>query len=226
MSIASGNRFEPSDRSFLGWSFAGLLVCLLFLLNACQSKPEPVFASFKAGPIPQRDIRSSSYATNQLQEGDMVGITFQYFTNFNAVQKISLDGTLNLQQVGQVIAAGKTPLELQNELTRLYKPQIKEDSLTVKVMAAAASVYVGGAVNRPGKIPMERPLTPLEAIMEAGGFDPNRARLGDVTVLRLEGGKQETFHLNLKHVMQGSNPTPFYLKPFDIVHVPSKTFNF
>jgi len=133
---------------------------------------------------------------------------------------------LNLEQVGQVQAAVKTPLELQSELARLYKPQTKEDSLTVKVMSAVASVYVGGAVNRPGKIPMERPMTPLEAIMEAGGFDPNRARLGDVTVLRLEGGSQKTFHLNLKRVMKGSDSSPFYLKPFDIVHVPSKTFNF
>ncbi len=67
-------------------------------------------------------------------------------------------------------------------------------------------------------------MTPLEAIMEAGGFDPDRARLAEVTVLRVEDGKQLTFRLNLKRVLQGTDPSPFYLKPFDVVHVPSRVF--
>ena len=45
-----------------------------------------------------------SYATNHLQAGDVVSITFQYSTNFNAVQKIGLDGGMNLQGVGFVKA--------------------------------------------------------------------------------------------------------------------------
>ena len=61
---------------------------------------------------------------------------------------------------------------------------------------------------------------------EAGGFDHSRAKPSAVTVLRVEHGKQRHFNLNLKHMLRGHDPTPFYLKPFDIVHVPEKTFNF
>ena len=62
--------------------------------------------------------------------------------------------------------------------------------------------------------------------MEAGGFDPNRAKLSEVTVVRIEGGRQKTFHLDLRRILRGHEEAPFYVKPFDIVHVPTKTFNF
>jgi protein involved in polysaccharide export with SLBB domain len=73
---------------------------------------------------------------------------------------------------------------------------------------------------------MERPMTALEAVMEAGGFDPTRAKLAQASVLRIENGKQKAYHINLQKVLEGEEETPFYLRPFDIVHVPSKTFNF
>ncbi len=98
--------------------------------------------------------------------------------------------------------------------------------MSVTIASSAASVYVSGAVLRPGRIPMERPLTALDAIMEAGGFDPNRAKPGAVTVLRLENGRQQHYDLDLKRALQGKEPTPFYLKPFDIIHVPEKVWNF
>ena len=93
-------------------------------------------------------------------------------------------------------------------------------------MSAVASVYVSGAVFRPGKVVMERPLTALEAVMEAGGFDPTRAKLSDASVLRIENGKEHAYHINLQKMLEGEVEAPFYLRPFDIVHVPSKTFNF
>jgi len=215
--------------SGLGWvriapRWAALLPALLgvlaILMTGCASPP-PAFPS--AGAL---EIRNANYATNLLQEGDTVSVEFQYTTNFNSLQKISMDGTLILSSVGSVKAAGKTVEELQAELTRVYKPQIKDDVVTVKLVSSASSLYIAGAVIRPGKIPMDRPMTALEAVMEAGGWDPSRAKLSDVTVLRLEDGKQKTYTLNLSKTLQGANDQPFYLRPFDIIYVPQKTFNY
>ena len=197
-----------------------LLMVLAGLVTGCQTSSS--FAEVE----PRDDPGTSNYNTNYLQEGDIVSITFQYSTNFNALQKIPLDGKLNLESVGQVKAAGKTPLDLQSELGRLYRSQVKDDVITVKVISSASSVYVSGAVFHPGKVPMERPMTALEALMEAGGFDPARARLSQVVVLRLEGGKQYRYRVDLASVLDGANDSPFYLKPFDIVHVPVKKINF
>lgn len=196
---------------------------IALMVASCQSTPPEPPEDLLAR---QPDPGAANYATNLLQEGDMVSIIFQYSTNFNAIQKITIDGLLNLESVGQVKAAGTTPLALQTELAKLYKPQIKDDVVTVKLIAAASSVYVAGAVFRPGKIPMDRPLTVLEAVVEAGGYDPSRANLSKVTVVRISGGNQRTYHVNLKLVIQGQEDAPFYLRPFDIVNVPLKTFNF
>ena len=195
----------------------------MLLVAGCQTPPPPTFQDILPlipGP------GTANYSTNLLQPGDTIGIIFQYSTNFNTVQKITLNGVLNLETVGEVKAAGQTPLQLQAELVKLYKPQIKDDVVTVRLIASVASVYICGAVFHPGKVAIERPMTAMEAVMEAGGFDPNRAQLSGVTVVRIKDGKQKTYHVNLKKVLSGEETAPFYLSPFDIIYVPTKTFNF
>ncbi len=167
-----------------------------------------------------------AFTLAKLQEGDVLRITFEIETNLNTVAKVQLDGTIVMPLIGTVKAAGKTPSELQSELMQAYERVLKVNQLTVAVMSSSASVYVSGAVLRPGRIAMDRPLTALDAIMEAGGFDFTRAQPKAVTVLRIENGTQVTYRLNLKKALEGKASTPFYLKPFDIVHVPEKLFNF
>lgn len=200
---------------FQGCLAAGLMALVCVLLAGCKTSHDEVVA---AG--------APNYSTNTLQEGDVVSITFQYSTNFNTVQKIGLDKMVNLQGVGQVEAAGESAVQLQDQLTALYKSQVKEDPIIVRVISTEACVYVIGAVNHPGRIPMERPMTVLEAIMEAGGFDSDRAKLSQVWVLRVVNGRQRAYQLNLKRVLEGADDEVFYIKPFDIVRVPTKTFNY
>src|SRR5215831_15637083 len=97
------------------------------------------------GPAGHPDAGVANYSTNTLQEGDGLNITFQYSTNFNVVQRIALDGTLNLEAIGKIRAAGKTPQQLESELIKLYEPQGGKDIITVKVTSPAATVYISGA---------------------------------------------------------------------------------
>lgn len=169
----------------------------------------------------------SFYSTNVLHEGDVVDVTFQYATNFNTLQRIALDGTLNMNTVGPVKAAGRSVFELQQDLAKIYKSLAKDDVITVNLMMNSVPiVYVSGAVLKPGEVNLDRPLTAIEAVMAAGGFDNSRARMSDVSVLRIEGGQQHAYHVNLKRVLEGKEKKTFYLKPFDIIYVPTKTFNY
>jgi polysaccharide export outer membrane protein len=203
---------------------AGLMLLLMSVaLVGCQTGgPGDVSLTFTPDAS---DPGLANYSTNVLQEGDVVGITFEYTTNLSTIQKIALDGTLNLQSVGPLKAAGKTCEQLRAELLKAYQAQIKDDVVTVKVVSPTACVYVSGAVFRPGKISLERPMTVLEAIMEAGGFEPDRAKLTEVSVLRLEGGRQRRFAVDVGRILDGKDVQPFYLRPFDIVQVPLKKFN-
>ena len=194
-------------------------------LAGCQNTYDAYDAAMVSSSAYYR-AGTPDYSTNCMQPGDMVSITFRYSTNFNTIQRIGLDGTLNLDVAGQVKAVNKTVLQLQDKLTPLYQSQAKDDPITVKIVTPETAVYVAGAVNRPGKIPMERPMTVIEAIMEAGGYDPLQANLADVSVLRVEDGKQRTYEINVKRVLAGKDDTVFYLKPFDIVRIPVKAFNY
>jgi polysaccharide biosynthesis/export protein len=187
------------------------------LLMACQQPKPSTPGSSPAAALPPSPMR--------LQEGDVIRVTFEAETNLNTTAKVQLDGSISLPWLQNVKAVGKTTEELQAELTQLYKPLVKANQLTVALASAAASVYVSGAVLRPGRIAMERPLTVLDAIMEAGGFDYNRAKLSDVKVFRVENGSQQQYRLDLKRTMKGQDSSLFYLKPFDTVHVPEKVFN-
>jgi protein involved in polysaccharide export with SLBB domain len=83
-------------------------------------------------------------------------------------------------------------------------------------------VFVSGAVIHPGKIQSDHPMTALEAVMEAGGFNYDSANMKEVRVVREENGVFKHFTLNLKAVLQGKETKPFYLEPKDIIFVPER----
>jgi polysaccharide export outer membrane protein len=164
--------------------------------------------------------------TDKLQSGDVVQIAFPGATNMNTVQRIPLDGVIILPFVDPIPATGLTTTELQLEVLKRFESQLQLKEISITRISSAAVFYVSGAVLRPGKFPLDRPLTALEAIMEAGGPDPQRGKMDDVRIIRYDQGRQFTFKLNLKQAFTGRGDPPFTIKPFDVVHVPAKTFNF
>lgn len=166
------------------------------------------------------------YRSTRLQPGDVVRVNFEGATNLNTVAKIQLDGSITMPFVGGVKFVDKTPAEVQADLLKLYEPQLKLTEITVTLVTPASCVYVNGAVLRPGKLPYDRSMTVLEAIMEAGGYDPKRAKLADVRVFRVENGLQMNYKLDLKRMLKGEDSGVFHLQPFDIIYIPEKTFNF
>jgi polysaccharide biosynthesis/export protein len=91
----------------------------------------------------------------------------------------------------------------------------------LRASRSASFVFVTGAVARPGRMTYDRPITALEAVIDAG-VDYSKANLKNVVVIRSENGKQERHQLNLKLRLQGQGGEPFYLKPSDIVFVREK----
>jgi len=157
-----------------------------------------------------------------LREGDLLKITFPGAPNLNDSQQIRRDGKIALSMVGEVVAAGLTPADLEKEILKLYSSQLVTKEVTVTVTSSSFPIFVTGAVIRPGKILSDHPITALEAIMEAGGVDYTKADLGHVRVVRNEKGGTKNYTLNLKQAFEAKQSIPFYLKPSDIVYVPEK----
>jgi polysaccharide biosynthesis/export protein len=199
------------------------LLILAFVIGGCQAPAPSVPANSSLNAIDA----SVPSMPGVLRQGDVIHITFATSTNLNATQRIQMDGNISLQFVNNVPASGKTPVELAQDLEKLYQPHLRgAEPITVTVISNAAAVYVTGAVLRPGRIPLERPLTVLDAVMEAGGVDNSRAKLSGVTVLRVENGQRVGRRVNLKRALEGTDTSLFYLKPYDIVYVPEKAINF
>jgi protein involved in polysaccharide export with SLBB domain len=107
-------------------------------------------------------------------------------------------------------------------LLQAYESQLTSKEITVTVISSSITVFVAGAVARPGKVTADRALTAFDAIMEAGGLDPAKAKPKDVRVIRQEDGQVKSYPLNMKAVLDGETSEPFYLKPYDTVFVPER----
>ncbi|HEU6446905.1 MAG TPA: polysaccharide biosynthesis/export family protein [Verrucomicrobiae bacterium] len=193
----------------------------MFLLAAvafagCQTDP---FSSGYSGGSAQAAARSQA---ETLREGDVLQIAFPGSPNLDTKQQIRRDGRITLPLIGEVEAAGLTADQLQAGLVKLYAPQLSTKEVTVAVVSSTFPVYVTGCVLRPGKVESNQPLTVLEAIMEAGGFDNARANLRDVHIVRYVNGQQQSYSVNLLAALHGEDKRPFYLKPSDIVYVPER----
>jgi polysaccharide biosynthesis/export protein len=186
----------------------------LVLATGCQSNHP-----FPAPELPQT---ANVTATIILRESDVLKITFPANANLNTTQPIRRDGMISMPLVGELKAAGKTPKELEKDLSNAYATQLLSKEVMVEVQSSTYPIYVSGAVLRAGKIVADHPMTVLEAVMEAGGPDYAKANLKAVTVTRLEEGQFKTHTLNVKRMLEGRPTEPFYLKPSDIVKVPER----
>jgi protein involved in polysaccharide export with SLBB domain len=215
MRTGNENRFGMRARIVHHTWKLQFVLPLLLVLASCKS-PTIQFkeATEQAARRPEAIV---------LREGDTVRITFPGTANLDtAPQPIRRDGNIALPLIGEVRAVGMTPTDLEKELVKRYSSQLVSKEVTVTVVSSAYTVYVTGAVLRPGKISSDHPISALEAIMEAGGFYYTTANLKAVTVIRHEGGAAKNYKLNLKSVLKGEKSEPFYLKPSDIVYVPER----
>jgi polysaccharide export outer membrane protein len=202
----------PRFRQTVPGALACLWLYCMVLLSGCQTAPTP--------PAPT-DLRP--FTTAILREGDSVKIAFPGAPNLDTTQQVRRDGKITLSLGGEIVAAGKTPAEIEKEILNLHGKQLAVQQVVVTVTSSAYPIYVSGTVLRPGKILADRPMTVLEAIMEAGGFDIAKANLKKVTVLREFEGQTMSYTIDMRKYLEGDKGAkPFYLKPADKIHVPQK----
>lgn len=196
-------------------------VIVLGLLSGCEAVPSSpasvpeTAAVAPASPAPQAEVLA-------LKEGDTVRVSFPSVPSMDVTQQVRQDGRINLPMLGEHVASGKTIDDLTKELLALYAPKLVSKEVMVTLVSSSYPIYVSGAVLKPGKILADRPISAFEAIMEAGGFDKNRANLTAVVVIRQEGGQTRNYTVNLQAVLEGKSTTPFMLQRTDTVYVPEK----
>ena len=191
----------------------GFLLSVLLFCSGCQS-PKTV-AVVNQPMSPTRGC---------LAPGDVVRLSFSGATEFNQIQKVRSDGRISLPIVGEMIAEGKKPGDLQRELCASYKTQLRNSEVVVAVENSSIPVYVSGCVNKPGKLTIDRPTTVFEAIMEAGGFQAGFANPKKVLVVRNANGQHQPLTLDLSEALKGKPMNATYVNAYDVIYVPESLF--
>ena len=143
------------------------------------------------------------------------------FGSFNNAREqgnvVREDGTIYYPFVGSVQAAGRTALEIRDELAVRLAEFIESPQLDVRVAAYRSQrFFVAGAVLQPGSFPVtDVPLTLVDAINLAGGLD-GKADLFDV---RLTRGNDSTVVPLYEILFEGNLSKNHRVQHGDVIHV-------
>jgi len=167
-------------------------------------KVEPVGVA----PLKPEDILSPTAAgapvdpkTYKLGAEDVILVRVWREPELSGLNVIRPDGQITMPLIGDVPAAGLTPLELGAKITEKLSQFINRPEIIVLVQNVRSKrYYATGEVLRPGAYPLVVPTTVLEALTLAGGFR-EFANTKGITVLR--GAKR--FKFNYKDVIKGKN---------------------
>jgi len=155
----------------------------------------------------------------QLRPGDTLVVNLQGIPDASehSVQ-IDDEGLISLPFIGSTPAAGLTTSELSSSIRQTYLDRDFYRAIDVSVTVTERFVYVGGEVQRPGRIEWTPDLTMTKAIQAAGGFTLY-AREGAVSVVR----DQEAYTLDAKLAQRSPGEDP-RLFPGDSIQVDRSAF--
>jgi len=134
---------------------------------------------------------------------------------------VRMDGKISVPLIDDVQAAGKTPLQLKEELTQKLKEFVANPNVSVIVMEANSfKVYVSGQVRTPGVFRLRSETSIAQIISMTGGLT-EWANPKKIIVIRKEDGKEKRIIVNYKKVIQGEDLNAnIILKAGDTIIVP------
>jgi polysaccharide biosynthesis/export protein VpsN len=158
-------------------------------------------------------------STAQLRPGDSLNIALQGIpdASTNAVQ-IDEQGLISLPFIGTLTAAGLSTAELSQRVRETYIAKKIYTTVDVSVSVTERYIYVGGEVQRPGRIIWTPDLTVAKAIQSAGGFTLY-AKETAVSLVR----ERAAYPIDVKLAQRNPAQDP-RLMPGDSLQVPRSPF--
>ena len=140
------------------------------------------------------------------------------------------DGRITTPLISDMVAVGKTPAQLADEIRQALLQYIDDPRVSVMIDSFqgtfAQQVRVVGATEKPASIPYRANMTLLDAMIEVGGLSEyaagNRARL-----IRHDRatGEQKEYDLNIASLLKkGDTRANVRLEPGDVIIIPESMF--
>ena len=156
-----------------------------------------------------------------IQPNDLLEIVVWGEPDISRTVLVRPDGRISLPLVQDLRAAEQTPVELKEQIENRLKEYVDSPNVTVIVDAIQSyRVYVIGQVQNPGGQLVEKPVTVLQALTLAGGFQ-QYADQSDITIVRTYGREHVVFEFNYTDVVKGKKTHQnIVLRSGDVVVVP------
>jgi polysaccharide export outer membrane protein len=180
--------------------FTGLLIQSLFVQPAsAQTRPAATVPTRAVVPV---NVPGPAYRINP---GDEILVSVWGDERLNRSVRILPDGTFAFPLVGQIVAAGQLPAELERIIRAALQPQYRGAVPQVTVSVTNPSGYsfsVIGKVRSPGTFTPGRYVNALEALIIAGG--PSEfASVSGAVILRKYGPRIQSIHVKLNDALRG-----------------------
>ncbi|MGB2712538.1 MAG: polysaccharide biosynthesis/export family protein [Vicinamibacterales bacterium] len=151
---------------------------------------------------------------------DVLSVVFWRDKELSAEVVVRPDGKISVPLLNDVQAAGYTPEQLADVLVKAATKYIADPTATVIIKEIRSrKVYVLGEVAKPGTVPLIGEMNVLQLIATVGGL-LEYADKENITIVRMENGKERRFKFNYKDVVKGKKTEQnIMLKPGDTVVV-------
>ena len=162
------------------------------------------------GPRPAATGQPTATAGSEYRVGigDRLEISVFAHDDMSKVAEVRSDGTINYPLIGVLAVAGKTPVEIDVEITRLLgKDYLVDPQVSVEVHDYQSQwVTIMGEIKQPGRYVLKRNMRLVDLLAEAGG--PTK-EAGDeilVTGRQDENGSPRNRALDLERLLGGDDP--------------------
>jgi polysaccharide export outer membrane protein len=138
------------------------------------------------------------------------------------------DGKIATPLVEDVVASGKTPVQLARDMEQQLAQYIKNPVVTVMVQQFVGSygqqIRIIGEAAEPRAIPYNEDITLLDVMIAVGGLT-EFASGNDASIVRTVNGKQQQYRVRLDDlVKQGDISANVNMQPGDILIIPESWF--
>jgi polysaccharide biosynthesis/export protein len=204
-----------------GFEVVAVFAAMCWILPLCWAQVEGN-AGLLSGTAANHPTRPPVAGDYLIGPDDVLAVNVWKEDEISRQVPVRPDGKVSLPLIGDVQAAGLTPLELQESIRTRLAAFLVNPTVTVMVQEARSHRFnVVGEVEHPGSFVLGQPLTVLDALAMAGSFR-DFAKTGGIYVLRLNAdGSHQRIPFNYKQVISGRNlQQNIRLQPGDTVVVP------
>ena len=164
------------------------------------------------------DIDPSTY---RIGPEDLLEISVWHEDALKREALVRPDGGVSYPLIGEVQAAGRTVLEIREDIAKRLEKFIPDAVVSVTILKIGSQrIYVLGKVNKPGEFPVGRYVDVLQALSMAGGLAPF-ADSNAIRVMRRDGAGQAVLPFEYGRVVRGEKlEQNIQLRGGDVVVVP------